>query len=281
VEQPGPWGPDAPRDSGLDAEVADELARSAATTGVRTVLIRRPGRRRRLVGRTVYLASTVPGDSWLRRATVSTSREALDWCLSPGERGELSSDPLLLVCTNGRRDVCCALTGRPLATELAVRHGNVVWEASHLGGHRFAPTVLVLPTGYSYGHMDAEACGRLLAETTAGRVVVDRCRGRSTWSRPGQVAELSLRTHLADYAEGAMTVVGETRYGADLWDVRLRHRRTAEWRVVVQQRASPPARPPACGMAPRVPTTISAVVIELVVPLVSTAITRRQPPGVA
>ena len=31
-----------------------------------------------------------------------------------------------------------------------------VWECTHLGGHRFAPTALVLPTGYSYGRLDQE-----------------------------------------------------------------------------------------------------------------------------
>jgi len=273
IEQPGPWGSAAPWDSGLDAEVAEELTRRAAAIGVRTVLIRRPGRHQQSVGRTVYLASTTPGDTWLRRATVSDPREVLDWRLSSDEVGEASEDLLLLVCTNGRRDVCCALTGRPLAKELAERHGNIVWESSHLGGHRFAPTVLLLPSGYSYGHMDAEACGRILAEATAGRVVVDRCRGRSTWSEPGQAAELALRAHLADFAVEAVTVVRETLCGADVWDVRLRHRHTAEWRVVVYRHASPPARPPACGVAPRVPTTISVGVIGPVVPTVCAAIT--------
>jgi hypothetical protein len=65
----------------------------------------------------------------------------------------------LLVCTHGSRDACCATMGFP--TYVALRRlaqlpGTAtirVWRSSHLGGHRFAPTLLDLPEGRLWGHL--------------------------------------------------------------------------------------------------------------------------------
>lgn len=88
------WGADAVRDSALG--IADELERRTNGTGVRTLLIRRPGRyagRAQGAPRRVYLAATRPGRTWLRQATVTDPRELLDWNLSswrgPGQVAEL------------------------------------------------------------------------------------------------------------------------------------------------------------------------------------------------
>jgi hypothetical protein len=199
VEQPGPWGGDALSASHLDPGVARELASLSAGTGVRIVLIRRPGShpdRHRPVPRTVYLAHTAPGRTWLERTTVTDPKELLDLDFAgagAGTRGLLGtpvSDRLLLVCTNGRRDVCCALRGRPIAAALAQTHGERVWECTHIGGHRFAPTAVLLPTGYSYGRLTTDSGARLL---TDGPGAAD-CRGRSTWPAAGQVADVAVRS---------------------------------------------------------------------------------------
>ena len=55
-----------------------------------------------------------------------------------------------LVCTNGKRDICCAQLGRPLLERLEAE-GREVWESSHIGGHRFAPVHLSLPDGRIWG----------------------------------------------------------------------------------------------------------------------------------
>ena len=44
LEQPGPWGKDAVRQSRLHAAVAQELATRSRELDVRVLLIRRPGR---------------------------------------------------------------------------------------------------------------------------------------------------------------------------------------------------------------------------------------------
>ena len=53
-------------------------------------------------------------------------------------------------CAHEERDRCCGLDGRALVDAVA---GPDVFAASHLGGHRFAATAMVLPTGYVYGRL--------------------------------------------------------------------------------------------------------------------------------
>lgn len=167
VEQPGPWGRKALTGSRLDPAVGRALDRAADGTGVRVALIRRPGRHADLhtpASHRVYLAHTAPGDAWVRTDTLADPAEltALDFtALGAGSHGGFGTahagPPLALVCTNGRRDRCCAVNGRPLAAELAASGGADAWEVTHLGGHRFSPTMLVLPYGYTYGRVDGQA----------------------------------------------------------------------------------------------------------------------------
>ncbi len=72
-----------------------------------------------------------------------------------------------LVCTHGSRDVCCGKFGYPLYEILrygyAAASGGLlrVWRTSHIGGHRFAPTLLDLPEGRYWGHLEPEALENL------------------------------------------------------------------------------------------------------------------------
>ena len=56
----------------------------------------------------------------------------------------LWTEPLYLVCTNGKRDRCCARQGANFFRTLQPLAGASVWQTTHLGGHRFAPTLLTL-----------------------------------------------------------------------------------------------------------------------------------------
>ncbi len=104
--------------------------------------------------------------------------------------------PLWLVCTNGRRDRCCAETGRPLAAALAARWPEETWETTHLGGHRFAGTLLALPSGVALGRLDAGSAVAACKELEAGRVPSAAMRGRAGHPAVAQVAELHLRAEL-------------------------------------------------------------------------------------
>src|SRR5579884_2978030 len=253
VEQPGPWGARALTESHLDPALGRELERRAEAAGLRVGLIRRPGRHGddHVPGRprAVFVAGARPGASWVRRLEVTDPAEiaALEFA-SAGELGEpYDAEPLALVCTNGRRDRCCALQGRPLAAELAASGHGAVWETTHLGGHRFAPTMLVLPYGYAYGRLTAASAKEVLEATAAGRMVPEHCRGRSAWRRPGQAAELAVRAETGEDAADALTVHQEG--GVQ----RVEHRDGRVWEVAVAERESLPPRPESCGKAPGTP----------------------------
>ena len=95
-----------------------------------------------------------------------------------GSRGRLDPSPLYLVCSHGRHDPCCGERGRPVVASLAASRPERVWQASHLGGCRFAPTVLVLPLGIMYGRVPPSAAADVVAAAEAGEVLGGLFRGR-------------------------------------------------------------------------------------------------------
>ncbi|MDT9694723.1 sucrase ferredoxin [Streptomyces sp. P17] len=261
LEQPGPWGAKALTSSHLDPALGRALEAAAKGTGVRVALIRRPGRhadRGTPTARQVYAAHTAPGNTWLHGATIRDPRRLLDVdfaALGKGDprtfdsalrAGPHTGDPLALVCTNGKRDRCCALLGRPLAAELDASGVEGVWEVTHLGGHRFSPTLLVLPYGYAYGRAEAHGVKEILQQAREGRIVVEGCRGNSAWERPGQAAELAVRTEVREYAADALSVV-RMDGAAPRWTVTVAHTDGRLWYVVVAQGAALPPRAESCG----------------------------------
>lgn len=76
-----------------------------------------------------------------------------------------------LVCTHGSQDACCATFGYPLYRLLrdqyaATPHGRLrAWRVSHFGGHRFAPTLIDVPEGRYWGHLEPAALDRLVRRT--------------------------------------------------------------------------------------------------------------------
>lgn len=64
------------------------------------------------------------------------------------------SAPQVLVCTHGQRDRCCAVLGGVIFAELRRHLPETVWQVTHLGGHRFAPTALCLPLGLLLGRIE-------------------------------------------------------------------------------------------------------------------------------
>ena len=100
--------------------------------------------------------------------------------------------PRYFVCTNGQRDMCCSRCGLPSYAALRERLGDRVWQVSHLGGHRFAPNVLVLPAGVLYGRVDVEYVSEFLQATESNTLDFSRLRGRSRYPAHVQAAEASL-----------------------------------------------------------------------------------------
>ena len=98
------------------------------------------------------------------------------------------------MCTHGRRDVCCAERGRPLAQALAAAFPEPTWESSHVGGDRFAGNVVAFPHGLYLGRVRPDEAARVARTYADGRVPLEHLRGRSCYPMPVQAAELALRT---------------------------------------------------------------------------------------
>lgn len=196
VEYAGPWGRKAVAESRLPDQIRTFLG---GLDGIRVQLIRRhggvsgPGVR-------VFVVRLGDPDGTRVWATVLDRVEALldldVAALGTGAGLAAYDAPLWLVCTNGRRDLCCAEHGRPIAAALSARWPESTWETTHLGGHRFAGTMLALPAGVVLGRLDADSAVPACDELTAGRVPVGVVRGRAGVPGIAQVADLHLRREL-------------------------------------------------------------------------------------
>jgi hypothetical protein len=215
IEQSGPWGRDALTESGLDPAVGGALTAAAIDLPVRVQTIRRPGRGGsagpRPDPRTVVLAHG-GATPWMETLELTSDDEVarLDPAVcarpEPPGLGRRRHEPLYLVCTHGKRDRCCATLGRPIADTLAALHLDAVWEVSHIGGHRFAGNLVVLPEGLVYGGLDVADAVRTVSLHEAGSLELAHLRGRSALPRPAQAAEVLLRRELDVDALTAVTV---------------------------------------------------------------------------
>jgi hypothetical protein len=99
---------------------------------------------------------------------------------------------MVVVCTNGLRDQCCALNGMKAYMGLKAEFPEEVWQSSHHGGHRYSANMLAMPHGLSYGKMDQEG-EDIVRKYLAGQMPLGHLRGRSTLPGPAQAAEGLLR----------------------------------------------------------------------------------------
>jgi hypothetical protein len=97
--------------------------------------------------------------------------------------------PVLLVCTDGKHDLCCGKLGRSILAALRADGRIDAVEASHLGGHRLAANCLALPGGELYGRVGSADVPALVESVRHGRVYPPRYRGRTGLDELAQVAE--------------------------------------------------------------------------------------------
>lgn len=233
VEQDGGWGREALTSLDAPASVRSHLERALSESGARLQLVRRPGRRspveaagpRRWFVVDVHPAGVVADgtldEGW---AAVTSAlhtppaelpaveaeqacppadniRRGLSGGLGPA-REAAPARRFILVCTNGRHDVCCAVRGRPVAAALATMWPDDVWECTHTGGDRFAGNVVVLPDGVVYGSLDPGSAMTVIDAHSAGRltcgVLGDHLRGFVGFRATEQAARAALAPRLAE-----------------------------------------------------------------------------------
>jgi len=133
VEYRGLWAHDALPGSGLSDQVkAHLLEQVAARPRTKLLFVRRTERRGR-PGLAVRWGASPERGGVLFQAEVEGSEDLLGLDLTAP--GEPLGHPLLLVCTHGKHDRCCARHGRPLYHALAEQADeDWVWQSSHVGG---------------------------------------------------------------------------------------------------------------------------------------------------
>lgn len=225
IEHPGPW-PERIEQL-TEPEPIAAAVRAAARLGVRPQLIRRTGRRRsvgRSMGRSarpvqVFAGRSFGGQVWFESRLLDdpAGLAGLDLsALAAGDRpgfGEPVADPFFLVCTHGRRNVCCARTGAPLARRLASAYGDMVWETTHVGGDRFAANLVCFPHGLYYGQLDTAEAMAAVEAYLRGETILHRLRGRAGLPEVAQAAEHFARAHTGTLAVDAADVESVTGSG--------------------------------------------------------------------
>jgi len=189
IEHPGPW-PHEPSDAVLPGSLRDVVS-EAAERGIRLQLIRRPGSRG--AGDGVWAGWTAGSEPWLRRGSWSGGLDGLDLEGLAGGRpvsfGSAVTEPVFLVCGHAQRNACCARFGGPLGQALAARYPGRVFQTTHVGGHRFAANLVILPHGLYYGPVGLAEATAAIGAYERGAVTVARYRGRAGQPRPTQQAE--------------------------------------------------------------------------------------------
>ncbi len=167
IEYRGLWARDVLPGSGLSDQVKQRLREQAsARPHTKLLFVRRTERRGRPELRVMWGSSPGAG----RAALPRRPRPARGPARPRPDRDPARPlpHPLLLVCTHGKHDRCCARQGRPLYQALAeLAEDELGLAVSHVGGDRFAGNVVVLPEGLYYGRVGPAEAWSVLDEYLA------------------------------------------------------------------------------------------------------------------
>lgn len=179
---------------GMSPEIVAALEASVAG-GRRVNLIDRKGEwpgLSRVMLTPEHLAFDVAPDALPRLLSAVTAGAGL-----AGFRPRPMPKCVLLCCTHGRHDRCCAKFG--FATYCALEQGGRdhaasfdVWESTHLGECRLSASVLSLPSRRKYGRVGPADIGAFLEAGAADRPFLPAYRGGADLEPPAQAAEVMI-----------------------------------------------------------------------------------------
>jgi len=212
VEVPLPWPHDWRAAPGYPASLRRTLKRLADSPGVspkdhlilpdpawsrpglvRFLAYRLPcGPAARMIRHEYLAPADLIGD--IARAVLDDTGDRRPFDAYRREDGEIRD---LFVCTHGSRDACCSRFGIPiyqsLHREAEVSNGRLrVWRTSHIGGHRFSPTLIEMPTGRYWGHLDSSMLHELAYRATTPASLSAAYRGRALLAPLAQPVEKAL-----------------------------------------------------------------------------------------
>jgi hypothetical protein len=221
------WSRDTIGGSGLSDEVKDHLrGQLRALPHSRLLFVRRPDRRRRdeisvFFGR----SGETDGRFYALELESHSDLAGLDFVAALDGEEEVGTPldhPLLVVCTHGKRDRCCAKYGRPLYEELCEEaDSDWVWQSTHVGGDRFAGNVVFLPEGLYFGRVGRHDVWPVLDAYLARRIELPHYRGRSCYGFATQAAERRVREETGRLGIDDLRVVSSERRGDAAWTVQF------------------------------------------------------------
>lgn len=129
------------------------------------------------------------------------------------------SETLYLVCTNGKRDRCCARNGLALYHDLVEYADETAWQCTHLGGHRFAPTLLTVPDGAYYGRLTSADLASFVKSQQREQLYLDNLRGRCCYDSVTQAADHFLRQKTGLLERSAYRLLDNRRLDERHWTV--------------------------------------------------------------
>lgn len=199
LELSGAWGPSAFLQSPncIDPQLGRAIVRRVEKAGMRITAIRKHGRRPETPRWRWYVAHCGVGDEALHHGEVDDPRDFLELALD-GSDGNLTTDPVIAICSHGKHDQCCAVRGRSACRAIAAVYPEFTWECSHLGGDRFAATMLILPEGLCYGRVDSADAAGLVRLYLEGRLDNRFLRGRTSLPHAVQAAQYFARERYGD-----------------------------------------------------------------------------------
>jgi hypothetical protein len=217
VEFPTPWPKKAIEvfDEGLQSA----LTAAAAGANAKILLIRRHGLRTGEMRRWAVAdarARRILWGAWENQADLRALVEAID-----ADSVGWAEEPVILVCTHALHDSCCGVRGRPVAAALTESHGELVWESSHVGGHRFAGNVVLPLDGTYYGRLGSHDASDVVAAHLAGRVSPDHLRGFSWMPPAAQVVAVDALHRWGPASASAFTSAEAWPLANDRWQVEL------------------------------------------------------------
>lgn len=200
VEYSGPWSRDAFSAETFSGDpLGSELLRATGaleSLGAKVLLARESGATHAPLHRDSRAWIAQAPDFAPRLGTVgelidrvgASNGHSLDDLLDKAA-GSDARGPHLFVCSHGKRDQCCAVKGRALVRDLksTITH---VWECSHLGGHRFAPTALLLPHAGVFGRLSYPSFNSILDGSSLG---LEQLRGLTSLSSDQQVVDVAAK----------------------------------------------------------------------------------------
>ncbi|QUM75090.1 hypothetical protein HWV00_01885 [Moritella sp. 24] len=148
-------------------------------------------------GKKIYLTRVHKGKEKVSEFFVDNYKDILTIDLKNAYKNPGGCKNILVVCTHGKHDKCCAKFGHPVFLGLSKWIKNTganfeVWECSHVGGDRFAANIIWLPYGLGFGHVELDT-EIFLNKLIQNKIPLEYFRGCSFFSSAGQFLEGVIR----------------------------------------------------------------------------------------